>query len=200
MSYTTHESLVEIKGKAYSLQDALRDRDYDQPSLVIGIFMTFFDVHVNRIPYPGQLSYKELDPIDTYNHPMLEVEREILDELRVATESLEYLRHNQRVVNRISSVEFGDTYYLLQIADYDVDCITPFELRVLDIPLELKLPRLEKHFKSQIDSPREADARRQGQRQLPRAAGHIQCEISRQGPGEFHLLGQNLRRVSHGIL
>ena len=123
------ECIVDIKGKPYSLREAMRDPAYSKPSLVIGIFMTFFDVHVNRVPFAGRLSYKELDPIDTYNHPMLEVEREVLDELRVATESLEYLRHNQRVVNRISSVEFGDTYYLLQIADYDVDCITPFELK-----------------------------------------------------------------------
>jgi phosphatidylserine decarboxylase len=91
--------------------------------------MTFYDVHVNRVPYPGRLSYRELDPIDTYNHPMLEVEREILEDLRVSTDSLEYLHHNQRVVNRIYSVQLGATYHVLQIADYDVDCITPFSLR-----------------------------------------------------------------------
>src|SRR5262245_11380169 len=61
--------LVEIKGKGYSVQDALRDSSYNAPSLVIGIFMTFFDVHVNRVPFSGRLSFKELDPIDTYNHP-----------------------------------------------------------------------------------------------------------------------------------
>src|SRR5437773_877414 len=55
------EAIVKIKGKAYSLQDALRDRDFKPECLVIGIFMIFFDVHVNRVPYPGQLSYKELD-------------------------------------------------------------------------------------------------------------------------------------------
>jgi phosphatidylserine decarboxylase len=123
------ESIVDIKGKSYSLRDALRDPDYDRTSLVIGIFMTFFDVHVNRIPYPGRLYYRELEPIDTYNHPMLEVERQILDDLRVSTESLEYLRHNQRVVNRVDSVQLGGSYYILQIADYDVDCITPFGLK-----------------------------------------------------------------------
>jgi len=126
---TPEEPIVEIKGKAYTLRDALREPDYNQASLVIGIFMTFFDVHVNRIPYPGQLSYKELDPIDTYNHPMLDVEKNIFDDLRIPTESLEYLHHNQRMVNRIHSTELGGPYYLLQIADYDVDCITPFSLK-----------------------------------------------------------------------
>jgi phosphatidylserine decarboxylase len=123
------EAIVEIKGKSYSLRDALREQDFNHECLVIGIFMTFYDVHVNRVPYPGQLSYKELDPIDTYNHPMLDVEKHILQDLRIPTDTLEYLHHNQRMVNRIFSSELGQNYYVLQIADYDVDCITPFDLK-----------------------------------------------------------------------
>src|SRR5204863_1294169 len=110
------DALVEIKGKSYSLREALRDPHYDRESLVIGIFMTFFDVHINRIPFPGRLSFREEDPIDTYNHPMLDVERSILDELRISPDSLGYLHHNQRMVNRIYSVQLGQPYYLLQIA------------------------------------------------------------------------------------
>jgi phosphatidylserine decarboxylase len=123
------ECIVEIKGSAYSLRDAVRDPNFDRQSLVIGIFMTIFDVHVNRIPYPGLLSYREVDPIDTYNHPMLDVEQSIVQDLRVSTDSLDYLHHNQRMLNRIDSVELGQSYYVLQIADYDVDCITPFQLK-----------------------------------------------------------------------
>ncbi len=141
------ESIIDLKGRPYSLREALRDETYDRPSLVIGIFMTFFDVHVNRVPYPGRLSYRELDPIDTLNHPpgrlsyreldpidtlnhpMLEVEEDILYDLRVKTASAEYLRHNQRMVNRIETEHFDDPYYVLQIADYDVDSITPFCLK-----------------------------------------------------------------------
>jgi phosphatidylserine decarboxylase len=123
------DSIVDIKGKPYSLRQALRDPRYDQPSLVIGIFMTFFDVHVNRVPYPGRLSYRQLDPIDTLNHPMLEVEEHILEDLRVAPSRAEYLRHNQRMVNRIEPPASAIPYYILQIADYDVDSITPFELK-----------------------------------------------------------------------
>jgi phosphatidylserine decarboxylase len=123
------ESIVSIKGKDYSLRDALREPNYKQTSLVIGIFMTFFDVHINRIPYPGQLCYKELDPIDTYNHPMLDVEKGIFDDLRIPTEAMGYLHHNQRMVNRIFCSDLGQYYYLLQIADYDVDCVLPFDLK-----------------------------------------------------------------------
>jgi phosphatidylserine decarboxylase len=123
------EPIVEIKGTAYSLRDAMRDDSFDRPSLVIGIFMTFYDVHVNRVPYAGRLSYKELEPIDTYNYPMLAVEHDLLDELRVDPAQAGYLHNNQRVLNRVYSTELGQHYYILQIADYDVDCITPFELK-----------------------------------------------------------------------
>ena len=123
------ECLVEIKGKSYCVRDALREPHYDGDSLVIGIFMTFYDVHVNRVPYSGLLSYKLLEPITTYNHPMLEVEKNILDQLRVGPAALEYLHHNERMVNRIYAPELRQSYYVLQIADYDVNCITPFQLK-----------------------------------------------------------------------
>src|SRR5215204_2501502 len=123
------DPILDIKGKPYSLREALRDEEYDKTSLVIGIFMTFYDVHVNRIPFPGRLSYRLLDPIGTYNHPMLDVEKSILEDLRVSMASASYLHHNQRMLSRVFSVDLQDFYYILQIADYDVNCITPFELK-----------------------------------------------------------------------
>jgi phosphatidylserine decarboxylase len=123
------EEIIDIKGRPYSLRDAMRDDSYDRRSLVIGIFMTFYDVHINRLPYPGRLSYRPLARIDTFNHPMLDVERAILDQLRVRGPEFEYLHQNQRVLNRIDSAYLNDPYLILQIADYDVDCITPFELQ-----------------------------------------------------------------------
>ncbi|MFB9909733.1 phosphatidylserine decarboxylase [Allokutzneria oryzae] len=123
------DSLVDIKGKSYSLREALRDPTYDRPSLVIAIFMTFFDVHVNRIPYSGWLSYRELEPIDSLNHPMLETEREILENLRITIPDPTYLHVNQRMVNKVNAPQLDQSYYILQIADYDVDSIVPFELK-----------------------------------------------------------------------
>jgi phosphatidylserine decarboxylase len=123
------ESILDIKGKAYSLRSALRDNDFAARCLVIGIFMTFYDVHINRIPYAGRLNYRELETIDTYNYPMLDVEKDILDEVVPYTRKAGYLFNNQRVINRIFSQELGQHYYVLQVADYDVDCITPFNLK-----------------------------------------------------------------------
>ncbi len=122
------EALLDIKGRSYSLREAMRDAYYDRPSFVLGIFMTFYDVHVNRVPYPGRLSYKKLEAISTVNRPMLSVEHALLEELRLRLDGAEYLRDNQRVLNRVWSDHLGDAYYILQIADYDVDSVTPFEL------------------------------------------------------------------------
>lgn len=122
------ESIVDIKGVSYSLQDAMRDSEFAHRCLVIGIFMTFYDVHINRIPYPGRLSYRMLEPIDTFNHPMLGTEKSIVDEVKAPSSGEMYLRQNQRMLNRVDSTELGISYYLLQIADYDVDSVMPFEL------------------------------------------------------------------------
>ena len=123
------QSIVDIKGKSYSLKTAMRNNDYDKTSLVIGIFMTFYDVHVNRIPYAGRLSYTELESINTYNYPMIDVEKDIVNNIVPYTTNAEYLFNNQRILNRIFSMELQQYYYVLQVADYDVDCITPFRLK-----------------------------------------------------------------------
>jgi len=123
------KGIVNIKGKPYSLRTALRDESYDRESLVVGIFMTFYDVHVNRVPYAGHLCYRELDTIDTYNYPMIDVEKDLLDDLIPYTKNAGYLFNNQRVVNRIYSMDLKQVYYVLQVADYDVDSITPFKIK-----------------------------------------------------------------------
>lgn len=123
------EQIIDIKGKNYSLQTALRDEGYDKTSLVIGIFMTFYDVHVNRVPYAGRLTYRELDPIDSFNYPMLDVEKDLLSELPGYAKHARYLLNNQRVVNKVFCTELQQHYYILQVADYDVDAITPFDMK-----------------------------------------------------------------------
>ncbi len=123
------EAIVDIKGRSYSLQDAMHDETYAKESLVIGIFMTFYDVHVNRIPYSGRLSYKELEKIGTHNLPMLDIEKNLVEKLKINTSGAEYLFYNQRVLNTIFSMQLQQEYYVLQIADYDVDRITPFRLK-----------------------------------------------------------------------
>lgn len=123
------EQLVEIKGRNFTLREAMRDPTYAHESLVVGIFMTYYDVHVNRIPYRGRLSYRPLETIATYNLPMLDVELQLLDDLQADLGEAHYLHNNQRVLNSVHAPDLGLTYHVLQIADFDVDCITPFCLQ-----------------------------------------------------------------------
>jgi len=120
------EPVVEIKGMNYTLQDVVGDSDYNQPSLVIGIFMSFYDVHINRIPYGGVLKYKHLEPIESTNKPMLAVEKDILNKV-INPNNMEYLKYNERMFNQIYVPSLDYTYYLIQIADEDVNVIAPFK-------------------------------------------------------------------------
>ena len=117
--------VVEIKGMNYTLQDVMCDKDYNKPSLVIGIFMSFYDVHINRIPYGGMLSYKPIDAIESTNKPMLATEKDIFNG-KINPANLEYLKYNERMWNKIYSPSLDYTYYLIQIADEDVNVISHF--------------------------------------------------------------------------
>jgi phosphatidylserine decarboxylase len=122
------ECIVDIKGKTYSLRSAMQDDSFGEPCLVTGIFMTMYDVHINRLPYAGFLSYRQLDAISTFNRPMLDIERSLVDDLAIDHSKADYLHSNQRMINRVYAPGLQQYYYVLQIADYDVDCIAPFQL------------------------------------------------------------------------
>ncbi len=47
---------------------------------------------------------------------MLDIEKSILEELRVDVASADYLHNNQRMVNRVYASALKQWYYVLQIA------------------------------------------------------------------------------------
>jgi phosphatidylserine decarboxylase len=87
--------------------------------------MSFYDVHINRIPYGGMLKYKALDAIQSTNKPMLALEKDILNK-KINPANMEYLKYNERMWNQIYSPSLDYTYYLIQIADEDVNVISHF--------------------------------------------------------------------------
>ena len=121
-----NEQVLEIKGIDYTLQDVMGDKDYNTPSLVIGIFMSFYDVHINRIPYNGVIKYNHLEPIESTNKPMLAVEKDILNKV-INPNNMDYLKYNERMLNKIYNSFLDYTYYVIQIADEDVNVIAPFK-------------------------------------------------------------------------
>lgn len=144
------ESVVDIKGATFSLREALRNPGFDRRCLVIGVFMTFYDVHVNRIPHSGRLSYRLLESVRSRNLPMLDMEKGLVDELGIDPSRAEYLRENQRVLNRVDAPALGLSYYVLQIADYDVNAITPFDLRQ-QVPVQQGRRFSQIRYGSQVD-------------------------------------------------
>ena len=60
---------------------------------------------------------------------MLDTEKGLLEYYSFDKERAVYLCYNQRMINKIYSPELKLTYYILQIADYDVNSILPFELK-----------------------------------------------------------------------
>ena len=120
-----NDPVVEVKGVNYTLKDILGNKNYDKPSLVIGVFMTFYDVHINRIPYGGRLTYKNLDPIESTNKPMLATEKDILN-MAINPNNLDYIKNNERMCNKIYNSIIDYTYYVVQIADEDVNVIQHF--------------------------------------------------------------------------
>ena len=120
------EQVLEIKGIDYTLQDVMGDKDYNKPSLVIGIFMSFYDVHINRIPYSGVIKYNRLEPIESTNKPMLAVEKDILNKV-INPNNMDYLKYNERVLITIYNSSLNYTYHIVQIADEDINVIAPFK-------------------------------------------------------------------------
>ena len=127
-----NESIVEIKGVNYTLQDVMGDKTYNKPSLAIGVFMSFYDPHIIRMPYGGVTRYKRLEPIESTNKPMLAVEKDILNAV-INPNNLDYLKYNERMIIECYSPSLDYTYYLVLIADEDVDVIVPFKLNQNEI-------------------------------------------------------------------
>jgi phosphatidylserine decarboxylase len=123
----TDDSPLDVKGRPFTLQQIIGDDNFTQPCLVIGVFMTNYDVHINRVSQAGLLTRKKLAPVLTANLPMKIVEDGIFaDDPAYARRGTDYLFANERMINRIYSPLLDLTYYIVQIADDDVHMICPF--------------------------------------------------------------------------
>jgi len=118
--------LFDIKGKPFTIKDLI-GQELDGKFIVVGIFMTAEDCHINRMPYSGFLKYWQLPPIKTKNLPMLHEEEDLLKGI-LKHNDMEYLFYNERVINKIRT-KLGFDYWVVQIADFDIDVITPFFIK-----------------------------------------------------------------------
>lgn len=130
---TTPKQKVDIKGVPYSIDDILgKPGLVTGPALICGVFMTFADIHLNRVPYTSILDYEPLDPIESYNLSMDATEKRLFGLLRPhkfkPSHEVDYLKNNARMLNRFYIPQLDYTYYIVQIADYEVDVIQPFSV------------------------------------------------------------------------
>jgi phosphatidylserine decarboxylase len=118
------EAVVEIKGKKFTVRDALDDKAYEPRSLVVGIFMTIYDVHINRLPTGGCITAEHRTPyLFTPNISMEFEEEDIVKKAMPEEKDLSYLFCNERKIVSVYNPKIKIKYYLVQIAEKDVDVI-----------------------------------------------------------------------------
>lgn len=120
------EDIIEVKGINYTLRELLRDQNFKYTSLVIGIYMTTYDVHWNRVPTDCWLTHKHLPAIEGYNLSMRDIEDAYIRHRLPDFENAQYLTENERVVNILKSPYYDLPIYIVQIADAEVDKILHF--------------------------------------------------------------------------
>lgn len=116
-----HTPLVEVKGVQFSLADLMQDEYLEGDWLVITVFMTFYSQHYNAIPYSGIRTWEDLPQLQTYNLPMLAMEKELMKGVVNPEFEGNYLKKNARRISTIYSPMIDTEYTVIQIADYDVD-------------------------------------------------------------------------------
>ena len=122
---------IDTKGVEYSVNDVLgKEGLLDGPFLICGVFMTFADIHLNRAPYSSIINYEMLDPIESFNISMDATEERIFGDLKIRkfekSRENQYLKNNARMLNRFYIPSLDYSYYIVQIADYEVNVIQHF--------------------------------------------------------------------------
>ena len=116
------EAIVVVKGRKLTPQDVLDDKEYKSDSLVIGTFMTEYDVHVNRVPTSGYLTEVHKTPyLFTHNFSMMLEQEDLMHGKGSHPVDMGYLFPNERCIVRVYSPRIKCSYYIVQIAERDVD-------------------------------------------------------------------------------
>jgi phosphatidylserine decarboxylase len=112
------EPVVSIKrGLAARLADILRE-DEDLPKLLVGVFMSPFDVHYNRAPISGTVEFIRHHPGRGPNLHMGPMHWRLLRRREPYYQGAEHIVHNERTVTKINDVrgDAGLSCYVVQIA------------------------------------------------------------------------------------
>lgn len=124
--YNSEDKILEIKGRNYSIQDIFMCNEIKGEFYVVGIFLTFFSVHVVRSPVTGYISnIVDLDPIISSNLSMCLFEAGLFDN-KIDKNYLDYNFYNERSIVTIKNNRLQTNFHIVMIADKDVDRILYF--------------------------------------------------------------------------
>lgn len=123
------EPIVVVKGRKMTPKDLLDDKELTGDFLIVGTYMTEYDVHVNRCPTAGYLTEVHKTPyLFTHNFSMLLEQEEILSGRGSNQPDMGYLFPNERCIVRTYAPKAKCFYYTVQIAERDVDEIANWGL------------------------------------------------------------------------
>jgi phosphatidylserine decarboxylase len=110
--------VISIKKKrSLSIADIMRE-DLNEMKVLIGVFMSPFDVHYNRAPLSGQVEFIHHHPAVLKNHHMGSMHWRSILRRHPIYEHSSHLIHNERTVTQISGLFKGHplSCYVVQIA------------------------------------------------------------------------------------
>jgi phosphatidylserine decarboxylase len=122
------EDVVVIKqGLAATVKDIMRE-DFDQPKLVIGIFMSPFDVHYNRAPLASRIGFIHRHPANGGNAFMTEMHLRSLFGLSPRYAGSVHIVQNERAVTQFLGTYRGEPLacYVVQIGARTVNGIDSY--------------------------------------------------------------------------
>jgi phosphatidylserine decarboxylase len=116
------EAIVVVKGRKLTPQDVLDDPTYKCDSLVVGTYMTELDVHVNRCPTAGYLTEVHKTPyLFTHNFSMMLEQDDLLHGKGSHPDDMSYMFPNERCITKVYAPKLKLSYYMIQVAERDVD-------------------------------------------------------------------------------
>lgn len=116
------EPIVVVKGRPFTPKDLLDEKELTGEFLCIGIYMTEYDVHVNRCPTAGYLTEEHKTPyLFTHDFSMMLEQDELLDAEKPDVADMGYLFPNERTIVKCYAPKLKTSYYIVQIAERDVD-------------------------------------------------------------------------------
>lgn len=122
------EEVITIKkGLAARITDIVRE-DLKVPKVLIGIFMSPFSVHYNRVPLAGRVDFIHHHPPIFKNHCMGSMHWRTLFKRPPFYKNSPHIVNNERTVTKFSGVFKGQplSYYVVQIAGKSVHGIDSF--------------------------------------------------------------------------